>query len=264
MWYLRAAMANPNGSPHIAIVVGASSGIGEALARRLAARGTTVALLARRAEALATLAKSIDSASGPGRARAYSHDAADAASAEPLFARIEQELGEVSEMHFVAGILLPVGKDEFDTAKDAQQFVVNTIGGVAWVNAAARRFSARGRGLIVGVTSVAADRGRIGRPAYCATKAGLDCFLESIRNRLWRKGVQVTTVRPGFIDTPMIAGQDVPTKGFLKPISADRCAELILRAADRKRAIVYTPARWRLVMTIIKSIPSVLFRKLDV
>ena len=261
MRYLRAAMASP---PPVAIVVGASSGIGAALAKRVAATGTKVALLARREAPLRELATEIDRASGRPLAHVYVHDVARVESAEPLFAQIEKDLGPVTDLHFVAGILLPVELDEFDTAKDCEQFTVNTLGGVAWINAAARRFATRGGGRIVGVTSVAGDRGRLGRPAYGATKAGLDCFLESIRNRLWRKGVQVTTIRPGFVATPMIAGAIVPKKGLLVPISADRCAELILRAVAARKAIAYTPARWRLVMAIIKSIPSFVFRKLDV
>lgn len=248
----------------VAIVVGASSGIGAALAERLAAQGATVALLARREEALRALAARIDQKAGRKAAHVYVHDVSDTGAAEPLFARIEKELGEARDLHFVAGVLLPVTVDEFDTDKDLEQFRINTLGGVAWVNAAARRFAVRGRGRIVGVTSVAGDRGRKGRPAYGATKAGLDCFLESIRNRLWRKGVQVTTIRPGFVATDMIVGAEVPKKGFLVPIPADRCAELILRAVAAKKAIAYTPARWRLVMGIIKAIPSFVFRKLDV
>ena len=102
------------------------------------------------------------------------------------------------------------------------------LGCIAWGNAAARRFLARKHGCFVGVSSVAGDRGRVGRPVYNASKAGMDCYLEALRNRLWRHGVQVTTIRPGFVETPMTAG--LKLKGA---IAADKAAELILRARDR-------------------------------
>lgn len=239
-------------------MVGASSGIGEALARRLAARGRRVALLARRVERLEEVARGIDS--GGERARAYGHDVRRREEVEGLFDRIEAELGTVDELYYVAAVMPEIGADEYDTEKDALQVEVNMLGCIAWGNAAARRFQERGAGRIVGVSSVAQDRGRTGRPVYGASKAGMDHYLEALRNRLWRRGVTVTTVRPGYVDTPMTQGH--PKLFWL--IGADRCAELIVRAAERRRTIVYVPARWRLLMTVIRCIPSFVFRKLDI
>lgn len=240
------------------IVVGASSGIGAALAKALAHEARPVAVLARRGDALQQLVAEIREECGAERAFAYEHDAADPAAAEPLFARIESAHGPVDELHFVAGIMPPVELDEFSTDKDAAMFQVNTVGSVAWCNAAARRFLERKAGTIVGVTSVAGDRGRHGRPGYCASKAGQDAHLESLRNRLWRHGVQVTTIRPGFVETPMTEG--LPIRGA---ISAARAARLILRARDRRRAIAYVPLKWWPIMTVVKLIPSFLFRRLN-
>ncbi len=132
------------------------------------------------------------------------------------------------------------------------------LGCIAWGNAAARRFLARKSGCIVGISSVAQDRGRIGRPVYNASKAGMDTYLEALRNRLWRHGVRVTTIRPGFVETPMTAG--LKLKGA---ISADKAAELVLRARDKQKSIVYVPGKWRLIMFVIRSIPSFVFRKLS-
>ncbi len=241
------------------IVVGASSGIGVAVARRLALSGRKVAMLARREADLRAHAAGIDDALGRQAAFPYVHDAADLDAAEPLFARIEQELGEVDELHYVAGVMPEVGPDEFDLAKDRLQVQVNMLGCIAWGNAAARRFSARGRGCIVGVSSVAQDRGRIGRPVYNASKAGMDTYLEALRNRLWRRGVRVITIRPGFVETPMTAG--LRLRGA---IPADKAAELILRARDAESAIAYVPGKWRLIMFVIRNIPSFVFRRLSI
>ncbi|MFO1031410.1 MAG: SDR family NAD(P)-dependent oxidoreductase [Planctomycetota bacterium] len=241
------------------LVVGASSGIGLALARRLASSGRKVAMLARRGPELQNQVALVNEALGRPVAFGYVHDAADLEAAEPLFARIEQELGPVDEVHYVAGVMPTVGPDEFDLAKDLPQVQVNLLGCIAWGNAAARRFQARKGGCFVGVSSVAQDRGRIGKPAYHASKAGMDTWLEALRNRLWRHGVQVTTIRPGFVETPMTAG--LPLKGA---IAADKAAQLILKARDRKKAIAYVPGKWRLIMFVIRNIPSFVFRKLSI
>lgn len=241
------------------IVVGSSSGIGLAVARRLAQAGRKVAMLARRGAELQSQVATTNDVLGRPQAFAYVHDAADLDSVEPLFARIEAELGQVDEVHFVAGVMPDVALDEFDLGKDRQQVQVNMLGCIAWGNAAARRFLARKSGCFVGVGSVAGDRGRIGRPVYNASKAGMDCYLEALRNRLWRHGVQVTTIRPGFVETPLTAG--LKMKGA---IAADKAAELILRARDRKKAIAYVPGKWRLIMLVIRHIPSFVFRRLSI
>ena len=241
------------------IVVGASSGIGLAVGRRLAQSGRKVAMLARREGELNAQVALINEALGKEVAFAYVHDAADVDAVEALFARIEDDLGDCDELHFVAGVMPEVGPDEFDLAKDRLQVEVNMLGCIAWGNAAARRFQPRKKGCIVGVTSVAQDRGRIGRPVYNASKAGMDTYLEALRNRLWRHGVQVTTIRPGFVLTPMTEGLDL--KGA---IPADKAAELILKARDGKAAIRYVPGKWRLIMFVIRNIPSFVFRKLSI
>ena len=252
-------LANMSPRKGTCIVVGASSGIGLALARRLAQSQRKVAMLARREGELEAQAALINESLANEFAKAYVHDVADVDAAEGLFDRIEAELGDVDELHFVAGVMPEVGPDEFDLGKDRLQVQINFLGAVAWCNAAARRFQARKRGCIVGVTSVAQDRGRIGRPVYNASKAGMDTYLEALRNRLWRVGVQVTTIRPGFVETPMTAGLQL--KGA---IPADKAAEMIISARDGGKAIAYVPRKWRLIMFVIRNIPSFVFRKLSI
>lgn len=239
------------------IVVGASSGIGAALAKRLAQDGCKVALLARRIERIEALAKEINQRAGRELAIAMRHDSSEPDSVEPAFAAVEDKLGDVAAMYYVAGVMPEVGMSEFDTGKDLLQFQVNTLGSIAWCNAAARRFLARRRGFIVGISSVAGDRGRAKRPGYCASKAGQDAHLEALRNRLWNKGVQVTTIRPGFVDTEMTAGL-----GLKGAISAEAAADAIVRAARKGKGVVYVPFKWRLIMGVIKAMPSFLFKRM--
>ena len=113
-------------------------------------------------------------------------------------------------------------------------------------------------GAIVGISSVAGERGRVGNPAYNASKAALTCYLESLRNRLDRYGVRVLTVKPGFVDTDLLAG----SKRVFWVISAESAADQIARAIRRRQQEIYIPSRWRLAMWIIRNIPSVIFRRL--
>jgi short-subunit dehydrogenase len=243
-----------------ALVIGASSGIGEALARRLAAGGSRVALVARRRAELARITAEINAGAGDERAIFRVHDVCDTDSVPELFQTIARDLGGLDLVIYATGAMHPVAFDEFDPKKDLEMLTVNLGGAVAWLDPAAERFSRLGSGTIVGIGSVAGDRGRTGNPVYCTSKAGLHTYLEALRNRVSRDGVRVVTIKPGFVDTAMTRGLD----GLFWLISADRAAEIILSKAWRGVQTAYVPARWRLVMWVIRSIPSVIFRRLKV
>jgi short-subunit dehydrogenase len=105
---------------------------------------------------------------------------------------------------------------------------------------------------------VARDRGRVTAPAYNASKAALHAYLEALRNRLTRYGVNVLTIKPGFVSTDMI--KDNPRTPMA--ISAEKAADGIYRAMRARKQTVYVPAQWGLIMHIIRHIPSVIFRRL--
>ena len=117
---------------------------------------------------------------------------------------------------------------------------------------------ARGSGWIAVISSVAGDRGRQSNYVYGAAKGALSLFLQGLRNRLYPHGVRAITIKPGFVDTAMTRGKE----GLFWVISADRAAEIILKKAGRGVVTAYVPARWRLVMIIVRSIPSFIFSKL--
>lgn len=243
-----------------AIVVGASSGMGEAIARQLAADGCRVALVARRADELARIAKEIDTAAGQARANILVHDVREGEQVPALFQTLCRELGGLDLIVYAAGVMPRVAEDEYAFAKDRAMIEVNVLGAMAWLNEAAQRFATGGEGTIVGVSSVAGDRGRRGQPAYCASKAALDTYLESLRNRLRRRGVKVVTVKPGPVDTPMTRGLGrLPLM-----ISATDASRRILAAARRGSVRAYVPTPWRPIMWVIRHIPSVLFNRLGV
>ena len=241
-----------------ALVVGASSGIGEALARRLAADGSRVALVARREEELRRIMGEINGAVGEERAIAVAHDVRNVSDVPDLVQEIARRLGGLDLVIYAAGSMPAVAADEYDTIKDREMLEVNLLGAVAWLNPVAERMARLGRGTIVGIGSVAGDRGRAPNPVYCTSKAGFHTYLEALRNRLAKLGVKVVTIKPGFVDTAMTRGKE----GLFWLISADRAAEIILKKARRGVVTAYVPARWRPVMTVVRSIPSFIFSKL--
>ena len=241
-----------------ALVVGGSSGIGEALARRLAADGSRVALVARREDELRRIMDEINDAAGGERAIAVAHDFRAVEEAPELVQEIARRLGGIDLVIFAAGAMPAVAIDEYDTGKDREMLEVNLLGAVAWLNPVAERMARLGRGTIVGIGSVAGDRGRAPNPVYCTSKAGFHAYLEALRNRVAKLGVKVVTIKPGFVDTAMTRGKE----GLFWVISADRAAEIILKKAKSGVVTAYVPARWRLVMTIVRSIPSFIFTKL--
>ena len=247
--------------PHwkYAIVVGASSGIGAALAQALTADGTQVALVARRADALSMLAERLNTSAGQVLARSYSSDVTEIGTISSLFAEITQNLGGLDLIIYAAGTMPRIGADEYDTEKDAGMIAANFTGAVAWLNEAASRFEKAGSGTIVGISSVAGDRGRRGSPVYGSTKAALNTYLESLRNRIERRGAFVVTVKPGPVDTPMTQGLKMPGM-----ISAERAAAEILLAAKDKVRVAYVPAKWKPIMAIIRAIPAPLFKWLNI
>lgn len=237
-----------------AIVVGASSGIGAAIARRLAREGASVAILARRAGELSRLAEE-----RPDRLHPYVHDVTRFDSIPILFERIQAEVGPVDTLVYAAGITVPLGAGEYNFEKERLTVETNLLGAMAWVNVCAAHFEAARSGTIVGISSVAGERGRKGNPAYHASKAGLTTYLESVRNRCTRSGVNVVTVKPGLVDTPMI--QNLERKPFV--VSADEAARQILSLARKGGSRSgYIPRRWGLAATIVRAVPSSVFRRL--
>jgi short-subunit dehydrogenase len=241
-----------------ALIIGASSGIGEALARRLAAGGASVALVARREDRLTEIAAELNAEDE--LAHTFTHDVHDHHEVPQLVQEIARQLGGLDLVIYAAGVSYPSPAWEYDTAKDLDMLAVNLGGAIAWLNPVCERFAQLGGGTVVGIGSVAGDRGRCANPVYNTTKAGLHTYLEALRNRVNRFGVKVVTIRPGFVDTAMTRGMP----GLFWLISADRAAEIILKKARRGTVNAYVPARWRVLMLVIRSIPSFIFRRLKV
>lgn len=242
-----------------AILVGASSGIGAALARQLAMEGWTLALLARRSDKLANLCDEINASTGEVCAIFQEHDVRQYEKVPGILQKLLADLGGLDLFIYISGITPPRDITRFDFEEDRHTTEVNYIGALAWLNPVATLFQSMHVGQIVGISSVAGDRGRIGNPAYNASKAALNCYLEALRNRLSRKGVTVLTVKPGLV-TP--ESNQSKNSSFLT-IPVDKVARDIASAIRRKTQQLYTPWFWRWIMLVIQHIPSVIFRRLS-
>ena len=167
-------------------------------------------------------------------------------------------LGGLDLVVFAAGVMPKVGRDEYDTGKDLEMLAINFGGCVAWGNEAAKLFRSQRSGTLVGISSIAGVRGRKGNPMYGSTKAAMDHYLESLRNRLAEVDVHVCTIKPGYIDTAMTQG----LKTFWL-ISPEEAARTILAAARNRVNERFVPLRWTAVAWVLRLIPSFVFRKLN-
>lgn len=242
-----------------AIVIGASSGIGAALVRQLAAQGWAVAAVARREDALRQLADEACRANPNARVLPVAHDVRDYEAVPALFEDITRQLGGLDMIIFAAAVQPKIGPNEFNFEKDRAIIETNLLGGIAWLNQAADRFQRARRGRIVGVSSIAGDRGRVAGPVYNTSKAALNTYLEALRNRLSRYGVTVTTVKLGFVDTQLLKNA---ARTFWV-ISPEEAAARILALAREGKQVAYAPRRWRLVSLIVSAIPSRIFRRMN-
>ncbi|RYG19037.1 SDR family NAD(P)-dependent oxidoreductase [bacterium] len=231
------------------IVVGASSGIGAELVRQLRAKNATVAAVARRQERLTEL---------PDAVLTYVHDVTRYDEVPELFRNITHALGGLDMIVYAAGTMPAVAPTEYDFAKDRAMVETNLLGAIAWLNQAAERFGAAGHGTIVGIGSVAGDRGRYGQPVYNTTKAALATYLEALRNRLSSRDVKVVTIKPGPVATEMTSGLNL--KGAM---SVEKAAAIILEKS-KHTGEHYLSFKHRLAFLIIRNFPSPLFRKLKI
>ena len=255
------APATPLNPRRRGIIIGASEGLGAELARKLAQEGYLLALLARRKEKLDALCAEINSSFNERRALAYAHDVAEHDKVPGLLRKIVAELGGLDLVIYVAGVNYPPGGiDKFNFGNDRKMIEINLIGAMAWLHPISEMFQSAKAGQIVGIASVAGDRGRVGNPGYNTSKAGLATYLEALRNRLTRHGVHVLTVKPGFLRTEMLKAAQGATPFAIEP---SRAAADIVRAIHKRKQVIYTASIWRWIMLAIQHTPSVIFRRLS-
>jgi short-subunit dehydrogenase len=240
-------------------ITGASSGIGRALAAELASRGHDLFLTARRLDALEALRAEITSAHAERTVEVRQLDVTDDADVTRALAEAVQKLGRVDIVVANAGLGNSgrVGAGNVDRARRIVE--TNLIGAIATIDAAVVLFRSQpGGGQVVGITSVAGARGLPGSSSYSASKAGLAVYLEAVRAETHGEPITVTTISPGYIDTPI--NQDVKSRPFLIDVEsgARTIADLIERGV-RYATVPRMP--WTLLEPLMRVVPtSVLVR----
>ena len=159
----------------------------------------------------------------------------------------------------VFGYLGEEAKAESDWAECRNILEVNYVGAVSILNIVANDYITRGKGAIVGISSVAGERGRQSNYLYGSAKAGFSAYLSGLRNRLFHHGLRVLTVKPGFVYTRMTEGL---TLSPLLTATPEQVATAVWKGLEKKKNVVYVKWFWRWIMLIIKSIPEFLFKKL--
>jgi short-subunit dehydrogenase len=235
----------------VAVITGASSGIGWAVAKELAGRGCHVGLIARRGERLQTLADEIAAAGG--KAAFAAADVGDRAQTLAAFQAVRDRLGPTDLLFANSGVGLPTPLEPMNTPQVESMFRVNTLGLVYAIEAVLPEMLQRGRGHLAAVSSLAAYKGLPGESAYCASKAAVIVYMEGLRIQLRKRGIFVTTVCPGFIATPMTAVNEFKMPWLM---TAEKAARKIVRALERRRKVYNFPWQTTLLMKVTAWMPD--------
>ncbi len=239
------------------LILGASSDMARAVARGFAAKGCAIQLAARDPAALEGDRADLETRYGVA-VSLHAFDALDVEGHEGFVATLP-ELPQVA----VSAIGLMGEQDEnaADMTRAALVMRSNFEGPATILGALANAMEARGSGTLVGISSVAGERGRASNYIYGSAKAGFTAYLSGLRNRLARKGVHVVTVLPGFVATKMTEGMDLPARLVAQP---EEVATAIVAAVERGQEVIYVRRIWRLIMAIIRAIPETIFKKTSI
>jgi len=239
----------------LAVITGASSGIGASLARELSRRGWSIALLARRADLLGEVRKTIATPTV-----AIVCDVTDAAAVERAVRLGESELGGPFDLAIAnAGVSIPGHATKFKLADADQTIRVNVIGMMNLFAAVIPSMVERQSGRFVGVASIAGLRGMPTVAAYSASKAAMQTFLEASRIELAPYGVGVTTVNPGFIATPMTEKNKFKMPFIMK---VDDAARRIADGIERGKRVVEFPLPMSILMRMMRLVPDALYDRM--
>lgn len=229
-----------------AMIIGASSGIGKALAKQLSAAGVEVGLAARRYELLAELRDDL-----PGPSYIKKIDTADSERSPILLKELLDEMNWADAVFICSGV--GYLESEMDWSKEKETIDVNMTGFVSCSNVLMEHFIKNGKGHLVGISSIAALRGNGGAATYAASKAFVSNYLKGLRQKVKKLGydeIVVTEIQPGFVDTALAKGDHL-----FWTASPEKAAAQIISAVQKKKTHAYITKRWRLIAWILKCLP---------
>lgn len=239
------------------LIIGATSAIAEAVARRLAEQGERIYLLARNKEKLAAIAADLTIRG----AESVNYAILDINNFYDHRQALDQAIDKLGGLDIVLiahGTLPDQKVCENDFGVTLRELNTNAISTLSLLTRLANYMEQRKSGTLAVISSVAGDRGRQSNYVYGAAKGMTTIFLQGLRNRLQPSGVRVMTIKPGFVDSPM-------TKDFKKGLlwaTPEQVAGDILKGIRKQRDVLYTPFFWRYIMLIIKAIPEKIFKKM--
>lgn len=243
-------------STRTVVIVGASRGIGACLAREYAARGWTLGLLARSADALAMLGHELRN--GGTRVETAVLDVADTARVAVVLGELMQRLGRVDLVIANAGVLGWRRAGDGNLDEDRRIIQTNLMGAIAVIDAAVAHFKSQGHGHIAGISSLSAYRGIPGSGAYSASKAALTNYLEALRMEVAGRGIAVSIVHPGFVNTDISPGME--KYPFVAP--PEKVAKEIADGLEKKRKNIVVPRfPWAALMPALRLLPDSVMKK---
>jgi decaprenylphospho-beta-D-erythro-pentofuranosid-2-ulose 2-reductase len=239
------------------LIVGATSAIATACAREWAADGATLYLVGRQRERLEQIGADLVARGAKG-ATTHVLDMNDFDAHQPMLDACVATLGGIDIALIAHGTLADQKACEQDVKVALRELSTNGLSVIALLTPLANLMESAKTGVIAVISSVAGDRGRPSNYVYGTAKAAVTTFCEGLRARLFKAGVHVLTIKPGFVDTPMTAGMPLPGPLVAKP---ERVANDIVRAIEKKRDVIYTPWFWAGIMLIIRFVPRFLFKR---
>ena len=237
------------------LILGATSDMAQAIAKKFSAEGWSLTLAALEPDLLESIAGDLRVRSEMD-IQALEFDATDFSSHQGFYDALEAKPDAVICVFGYMGDQ-QVARTDFDEVR--RTIDINYTGAVSILNIVAADFEKRGSGSIVGISSVAGDRGRQSNYTYGSAKAGFTTYLSGLRNRLAKSGVHVMTVKPGFCRTKMTENLDLPAALTAEP---EQVANAVFKGLGKKRNTVYTLWMWRWIMLIIRHIPEAIFKKM--
>ncbi|RLT98644.1 SDR family oxidoreductase [Ketobacter sp.] len=241
------------------IVIGATSAIAESVCRLWSTRGYNLFLVGRNADKLESV-KQDYTVRGADTVFTHVLDIAQLDKHQACWEQAKAAMGRIDGIFIAHGTLPDQKRCEADFNHALTEININATSVLSFCTIAANEFETAGSGHIAVISSVAGDRGRQSNYVYGSAKGMVSLFLQGLRNRLFKRGVMVTTIKPGFVDSPMTADFE---KGGPLWATPDQVAAGIVKSIDKNRGVVYLPWFWWGIMQVIKSIPEFIFKRLS-
>ena len=243
------------------VIFGATSAIAEQVARNLVSQGSHLYCVGRNSQKLEAIIQDLKVRGGNSqRIDGYSADLTDIAVHQRLIDEAKSFLGEIDAVLIAHGTLPNQQACQASVTQTLREVETNALSVVTLLTPLANLMEEQQHGVIAVISSVAGDRGRQSNYVYGASKGMISIFLQGLRNRLSNSNVDVVTIKPGFVDTPMTSEFD--TSGFLWS-TPERVANGIINAMKKGKGEVYLPGFWRGIMIVIKMIPEFIFKRMS-